>query len=30
MEQSKRILLVEDDKNLGYILSEYLAMKGFE
>lgn len=29
MEQSNRILLVEDDKNLGYILSEYLAMKGF-
>ncbi|MEO8173130.1 MAG: response regulator transcription factor [Sediminibacterium sp.] len=29
MEQDKRILLVEDDKNLGYILSEYLAMKGF-
>ena len=24
------VLLVEDDKNLGYILSEYLAMKGFE
>ena len=23
------ILLVEDDKSLGYILSEYLAMKGF-
>jgi DNA-binding response OmpR family regulator len=30
MEASKRILLVEDDKNLGYILSEYLSMKGFE
>ena len=24
------ILLVEDDKNLGYILSEYLGMKGFQ
>jgi DNA-binding response OmpR family regulator len=30
MEAGKRILLVEDDKNLGYILSEYLSMKGFE
>jgi DNA-binding response OmpR family regulator len=30
METGKRILLVEDDKNLGYILSEYLSMKGFE
>lgn len=30
MEANPRILLVEDDKNLGYILSEYLAMKGFE
>lgn len=30
MEAIPRILLVEDDKNLGYILSEYLAMKGFE
>ena len=30
MEPGKRILLVEDDKNLGYILSEYLLMKGFE
>lgn len=30
MESGKRILLVEDDKNLGYILSEYLSMKGFE
>ncbi len=29
METNPRILLVEDDKNLGYILSEYLAMKGF-
>ncbi|MEO7530851.1 MAG: response regulator transcription factor, partial [Sediminibacterium sp.] len=30
METNSRILLVEDDKNLGYILSEYLSMKGFE
>lgn len=30
MEPGKRILLVEDDKNLGYILSEYLSMKSFE
>jgi DNA-binding response OmpR family regulator len=30
MEAGKRILLVEDDKNLGYILSEYLSMKGFD
>ncbi len=30
MEANPRILLVEDDKNLGYILSEYLGMKGFE
>jgi DNA-binding response OmpR family regulator len=29
METNKDILLVEDDKNLGYILSEYLTMKGF-
>ena len=29
MEANPRILLVEDDKNLGYILSEYLGMKGF-
>ena len=26
---SEQILLVEDDPNLGYILSEYLAIKGF-
>src|SRR5690349_1764254 len=26
----KNILLVEDDKNLGYVLSEYLSMKGFQ
>ncbi len=25
-----RILLVEDDQSLGYVLSEYLRMKGFE
>jgi DNA-binding response OmpR family regulator len=30
METGKQILLVEDDKNLGYILSEYLSMKGFD
>ena len=30
MEVGKQILLVEDDKNLGYILSEYLSMKGFQ
>jgi DNA-binding response OmpR family regulator len=29
MEANQGILLVEDDKNLGYILSEYLSMKGF-
>jgi DNA-binding response OmpR family regulator len=29
METGKQLLLVEDDKNLGYILSEYLSMKGF-
>ncbi len=30
METGKKILLVEDDKNLGYILSECLSMKEFE
>jgi DNA-binding response OmpR family regulator len=30
MATGKQILLVEDDKNLGYILSEYLSMKGFD
>lgn len=30
MATANQILLVEDDKNLGYILSEYLSMKGFE
>src|SRR6476619_3495852 len=29
MDKHMSILLVEDDKSLGYILSEYLAMKGF-
>ncbi|MES2005396.1 MAG: response regulator transcription factor [Bacteroidota bacterium] len=29
MTTNSAILLVEDDKNLGYILSEYLGMKGF-
>jgi DNA-binding response OmpR family regulator len=29
MEMNQSILLVEDDPNLGYILSEYLAIKGF-
>lgn len=27
---SRRILLVEDDESLGYLLSEYLGMKDFE
>jgi len=30
MEISKKILLVEDDNSLGYLLSEYLQMKGFD
>ncbi|MEO5638994.1 MAG: response regulator transcription factor [Chitinophagaceae bacterium] len=30
METIPKILLVEDDKNLGYILSEYLIMRNFE
>ncbi|MFT3935131.1 MAG: response regulator transcription factor [Chitinophagaceae bacterium] len=29
MITNPNILLVEDDRNLGYILTEYLAMKGF-
>lgn len=29
MEQPKKILLVEDDDSLGYLLNEYLKMKGF-
>ncbi len=30
MEISKKILLVEDDESLGYLLSEYLKMKNFD
>jgi len=30
MNNSKKILLVEDDESLGYLLSEYLKMKGFD
>lgn len=30
MVESKRILLVEDDPSLGYLLSEYLTMKDFD
>ena len=30
MTENRRILLVEDDPSLGYLLSEYLSMKGFE
>ncbi len=30
MKKSKKILLVEDDESLGYLLSEYLQMKDFE
>lgn len=30
MVDNKRILLVEDDQSLGYLLSEYLEMKEFE
>ncbi len=30
MTDNKRILLVEDDPSLGYLLSEYLAMKDFD
>jgi two-component system OmpR family response regulator len=29
MAGNMKVLLVEDDRNLGYILSEYLQMKGF-
>ena len=29
MKNSKKILLVEDDESLGYLLSEYLKMKDF-
>lgn len=28
--RKKKILLVEDEQSLGYLLSEYLGMKGFE
>jgi len=30
MVSSKKILLVEDDESLGYLLSEYLMMKNFD
>ncbi len=30
MKTAKRILLVEDDPNLGSLLSEYLSVKGFD
>ncbi|PCJ92695.1 MAG: two-component system response regulator [Flavobacteriaceae bacterium] len=30
MEKKYKILLVEDDGSLGYLLSEYLKMKGFD
>lgn len=30
MKNSKKILLVEDDESLGYLLSEYLKMKNFD
>lgn len=30
MTENRRILLVEDDPSLGYLLSEYLAMKDFD
>lgn len=30
MENSKKILLIEDDESLGYLLTEYLKMKDFE
>ena len=30
MEIPKNILIVEDDRSLGYLLREYLGMKGFE
>tara|TARA_R110002167_G_scaffold59804_28_gene169436 strand:- start:847 stop:1548 length:702 start_codon:yes stop_codon:yes gene_type:complete len=29
-DNKKRLLLVEDDSTLGYLLTEYLGMKGFE
>jgi len=30
MDKSRKILLVEDDESLGYLLSEYLRMKDFD
>lgn len=30
METPRKILIVEDDRALGYLLKEYLGMKGFE
>ncbi len=30
MEKEYSILLVEDDPSLGYLLTEYLKMKGFQ
>ena len=30
MAKTKRLLLVEDEASLGYLLSEYLGMKGFK
>ncbi len=30
MKKTKKILLVEDDESLGYLLSEYLRMKDFD
>ncbi len=30
MVENRKILLVEDDESLGYVLSEYLKMKAFD
>lgn len=30
MEQKTRLLLVEDDQNLGFLMTEFLASKGFD
>ncbi|THV57227.1 response regulator transcription factor [Flagellimonas alvinocaridis] len=30
MDETYKLILVEDDASLGYLLSEYLGMKGFE
>ena len=30
MDRKYKLILVEDDASLGYLLSEYLGMKGFE